>query len=110
MLEQSRITGDIAQGSEGVFSWRFAPVSPECQYSVDYVLKRWNDLKWLNDPANRDPLAAIIAAFHNRKRLLDLIKKGAGMVSIRQGDRWVLIPENASVRVQALAKNHLKGY
>ena len=60
-------------------------------------------------PTHAAPLAYIIAAFRNRQRHLDWIKQGRAMVAIKNGNRWALVPEDCSARVEFLAKRHLLG-
>ncbi len=100
-----RVSGDCE-----VMSWKFLPFSPDVSFSVEYVLKRWNDWAWLNDSRNAEPLAYIIASFHNRRRLLDMVKQRKSMVAIKQGNKQILIPEHASDAIQARAKQFLKGW
>lgn len=109
VLDMQRLRGDGIRHPEGVVTWRFAPVSDDGRYMLGYVLKRWNDLAWLNDPNNTDPLAFIIAAFQNRRRLLDEIKKGEALVTIKRGRRWALVPENCSEVIGAMVVDHFSG-
>ena len=40
---------------------------------------------------------------------MDYIFQGRTMVAIKRGNRWALIPEDCSARVEILAKRHLTG-
>ncbi len=64
---------------------------------------------WLSAPTNAAPLAFIISSFCNRQRLMDYIFQGRTMVAVKRGNRWALIPEDCSARVEILAKRHLLG-
>ncbi len=112
VLGCTRLTGDAVDARrhpQGQVAWTFAPVSDDGRYRLGYVLARWRDEAWLTDPTNADPLAYIICAFTNRRRLLDYVHQGTAMVAINQGRRWALIPEDCSARVETLATRHLKG-
>lgn len=63
---------------------------------MDQVLARWEDWNWLNDPNNLDPLAYIITGFHNKRRLVDEVKKQEVMVLVRTGSRYALFSKNSS--------------
>lgn len=111
ILDCTRLTGDSVDARsqpEGVVSWRFTPTSADGKYQLDYVLARWNDLAWLTDPSTTDPLAFIITSFHNLRRLKDYIFQGRTMVAVKNGNRWALIPNDCSARVEVLAGRHLK--
>ena len=62
---------------------------------MDQVLARWEDWNWLNDPNNLDPLAYIITGFHNKRRLVDEVKKQEVMVLVRTGSRYALFSKNS---------------
>lgn len=40
---------------------------------------------------------------------MDYIFRGHTMVAVKRGNRWALIPEDSSSRVEILAKRHLLG-
>ncbi len=112
VLGHTRLTGDAVDSRrhpDGQVAWSFAPISDDGKYQLHEVLARWKDKAWLCDPTNNDPLAYIICAFHNRRRLTDYVKQGRIMVALRQGRRWALIPDDCSARVEVLASRHLKG-
>ncbi len=109
--DMTRLVGDTvdARHAEGIVTWRFSPVSEDGKYTINEVLAAWNNDAWLTDPTNEHPLAYIICAFRNRQRHLDWIKQGRAMVAIKNGNRWALVPEDCSSRVEILAKRHLLG-
>ncbi len=111
LLDMTRLVGNATDSRhpDGIVTWRFAPMSEDGKYTINQVLAAWNNDAWLTDPTNESPLAFIIAAFRNRQRHLDWIKQGRAMVAIKNGNRWVLIPEDCSARVEILAKRHLIG-
>ena len=45
----------------------------------------------------------------NACRRMDYIFQGRAMVAIKRGNRWALVPEDCSSRVEILAKRHLLG-
>lgn len=111
VLDMTRLRGDgiDRRHDGGVVAWRFSETSADGRYSLAYVLQRWNDRAWLSDPTNDEPLAHIIAAFHNRRRLLDTIKQGVAMVSIKQGRRFALVPERLTEHQGARVGDHFAG-
>lgn len=111
LLDMTRLVGDAvdARHADGIVTWRFSPVSADGKYTINEVMAVWNNDAWLTDPTNEHPLAYIIAAFRNRQRHLDWIKQGRAMVAIKNGNRWALVPEDCSARVEILAKRHLLG-
>lgn len=111
VLDMTRLRGDgvDARHAGGVVAWRFSETSADGRYTLGQVLQRWNDKLWLNDPTNDDPLAHIIAAFHNRRRLLDTIKQGVAMVAISQGKRFALVPERLDEHLSARVGDHFAG-
>lgn len=96
-------------GAAEVCYWQFDTVSEDGQYTLEAVLAAWKNDAWLTDPANDDPLAAIIVAFRNRQRLLDWVKQSAPMVAVKNGNRWVFVPEDADKAHVARAKAFLQG-
>lgn len=94
---------------QGRVTWKFTPTSADGRYTLPQVLSAWKNDAWLSDPHNTDPLAYIICAFRNRQRLMDYIFQGRTMVAVQSGNRWALIPEDCSARVEILAKRHLRG-
>lgn len=111
LMDMTRLVGSEldSRHPDGIVTWRFAPVSEDGKYTINEVMAAWNNDAWLTDPANEHPLAYIIAAFRNRQRHLDWIKQGRAMVAIKNGNRWALIPEDCSARVEILARRHLTG-
>lgn len=111
LLDMTRLVGDAvdARHADGIVTWRFAPVSADGKYTINEVMAAWNNDAWLTDPTNEHPLAYIIAAFRNRQRHLDWIKQGRAMVAIKNGNRWALVPEDCSTRVEMMAKKFLTG-
>jgi hypothetical protein len=101
--------GEAEATPEGCCYWRFATVSEDGRYTLEQVLKAWQNDAWLTDPATTDPLAHIIVAFRNRHRLLDWCKQSKAMVAIKTGARWAFVPENADTSTLARAKNFLTG-
>ncbi|MBQ9096120.1 MAG: hypothetical protein IJY53_07275 [Akkermansia sp.] len=65
---------------------------------------------WLSAPTNMAPLCFVIFGFRNRQRLMDYIFQGRTMVAVKRGNRWALIPEDCSSRVEILAKRPLLGH
>ena len=96
-------------GAGEVCYWQFDVVSEDGQYTLEQVLAAWKNDAWLTDPANDDPLAAIIVAFRNRHRLLDWVKQSTAMVAVKNGNRWAFVPENADKAHVARAKAFLQG-
>ncbi|MBE6417009.1 MAG: hypothetical protein E7033_00925 [Akkermansiaceae bacterium] len=90
-------------------SWKLSPASADGKYTLAQVLAAWKNDAWHSDPTNMDPLVFIISAFRNRQRLMDYIFQGRTMVAIKRGNRWALVPEDCSARVEILAKRHLLG-
>lgn len=111
LLDCTRLKGDgiDARTPQGRVTWRFTPTSADGKYTLAQVLAAWKNDAWLSDPTNKDPLAFIISAFRNRQRLMDYIFQGRTMVAIKCGNRWALIPEDCTARVEILAKRHLVG-
>jgi hypothetical protein len=110
LIDMTRLVGDgLGQQADGVVTWRFAPVSDDGKYTINEVMAAWNNDAWLTDPNNEHPLAYIICAFRNRQRHLDWIKQGRAMVAVKSGQRWALIPEDCSARVEVMAKRFLSG-
>lgn len=111
LLDCTRLKGDGIDDRtpQGRVTWRFTPTSADGKYSLSQVLAAWRNDAWLSDPTNMDPLAFIISAFRNRQRLMDYIFQGRAMVAIKRGNRWALVPEDCSSRVEILAKRHLLG-
>lgn len=92
----SRVIGEGIAGPGGAVTWWFGKRSRDGKYTMDQVLARWEDWNWLNDPNNQDPLAYIITGFHNKRRLVDEIKKQDVMVLVRTGSRYALFSKNSS--------------
>lgn len=92
----SRVIGEGIAGPGGAVTWWFGKRSRDGKYTMDQVLARWEDWSWLNDPNNQDPLAYIITGFHNKRRLVDEIKKQDVMVLVRTGSRYALFSKNSS--------------
>lgn len=110
LIDMTRLVGDgLGQQADGVVTWRFAPESDDGKYTINEVMAAWNNDAWLTDPNNEHPLAYIICAFRNRQRHLDWIKQGRAMVAVKSGQRWALIPEDCSARVEVMAKRFLSG-
>ena len=111
LLDCTRLKGDGIDDRtpQGRVTWRFTPASADGKYTLAQVLSAWRNDVWLSDPANKDPLAFIISAFRNRQRLMDYIFQGRAMVAIKRGNRWALVPEDCTARVEVLAKRHLMG-
>lgn len=111
LLDCVRLKGDgiDERTPQGRVIWRFTQRSEDGVYSLGQVLAAWKNDAWLSDPANKDPLAFIISAFRNRQRLMDYVFQGRAMVAIRKGNRWALVPEDCTARVEVLAKRHLLG-
>lgn len=111
LLDCTRLKGDGIDDRtpQGRVTWKFTPTSADGKYTLPQVLAAWNNDAWLSDPTNTDPLAFIISAFRNRQRLMDYIFQGRTMVAVKRGNRWALIPEDCSSRVEILAKRHLLG-
>ena len=112
LLDCTRLTGEEFANTntpQGRVSWKFSPTSADGKYTLAQVLAAWKNDAWLSDPTNMDPLAFIISAFRNRQRLMDYIFQGRTMVAIKRGNRWALVPEDCSARVEILAKRHLLG-
>lgn len=112
LLDCTRLKGDGIDDRtpQGRVTWKFTPTSADGKYNLPQVLAAWRNDAWLSDPTNMDPLAFIISAFRNRQRLMDYIFQGRAMVAIKRGNRWALIPEDCSSRVEILAKRHLLGH
>lgn len=96
LIAAHRLTGYGIDSSAGRVSWRFAVVSQDGKYQLADVMRRWEDKAWLTDPQNTDPLAYVICAFHNRRKLIDQVKQGAELSVIDYGARRVLISTAAS--------------
>lgn len=111
LIDMTRLVGDAVDSrhADGVVTWRFAPVSDDGKYTINEVMAAWNNDAWLTDPQNEHPLAYIVCAFRNRQRHLDWIKQGRAMVAVKSGQRWALVPEDCSARVEVLAKRFLSG-
>lgn len=111
LLDCTRLKGDgiDARSPQRRVTWKFTPTSADGRYTLPQVLAAWKNDVWLSDPTNADPLAFIISAFRNRQRLMDYIFQGRTMVAIKRGNRWALVPEDCSARVEVLAKRHLLG-
>lgn len=111
LLDCTRLKGAEADRlhPQGRVTWKFTPTSADGRYTLPQVLSAWKNDAWLSDPHNTDPLAYIICAFRNRQRLMDYIFRGRTMVAVQSGNRWALIPEDCSARVEILAKRHLRG-
>lgn len=92
----SRVIGEGIAGPGGAVTWWFGKRSRDGKYTMDQVLARWEDWNWLNDPNNQDPLAYIITGFHNKRRLVDEVKKQEVMVLVRTGSRYALFSKNSS--------------
>lgn len=111
LLDCTRLKGDGIDDRtpHGRVLWKFTPTSADGKYTLPQVQAAWRNDAWLSDPTNTDPLAFIISAFRNRQRLMDYIFQGRTMVAVKRGNRWALIPEDCSARVEILAKRHLLG-
>lgn len=111
LIDMTRLVGSEidSRHPDGVVTWRFAPVSDDGKHKIQDIMAAWNNEAWLNDPDNNHPVAYIIAAFKNRQRHLDWIKQGRAMVAIKSGNRWALVPEDCTARVEVLAKRFLTG-
>lgn len=111
LLDCTRLKGDgiDERTPQGRVTWKFTHVSEDGKYTLGQVLAAWKNEAWLSDPQNADPLAFIIAAFKNRQRLMDFVFQGRVMVAIKRGNRWALVPEDCSARVEIMAKRHLLG-
>lgn len=111
LLDCTRLKGDgfDDRTPQGRVTWKFAHVSADGKYTLERVLAAWKNEAWLSDPQNVDPLAFIIAAFRNRQRLMDYVFQGRAMVALKRGNRWALVPEDCSARVEVMAKRHLLG-
>lgn len=94
----ARVIGDGIAGPGGAVTWWFGKRSADGRYSLGEVMARWEDWGWLNDVNNMDPLAYIITAFHNKRRLVDEVKKREVMVLVRSGRRCALFSKNSSRR------------
>ena len=92
----SRVIGDGIAGPGGAVTWWFGKRSRDGKYTMGEVLARWEDWNWLNDPNNLDPLAYIITGFHNKRRLVDEVKKREVMVLVQSGARHALFSKNCS--------------
>lgn len=112
LLDCTRLKGDGVESStpHGRVTWKFTPVSADGKYTLSQVQAAWHNDAWLSAPNNTDPLAYIISAFRNRCRLMDYIFQGRTMVAVKHGNRWALIPDDCSARVEILAKRHLLGH
>lgn len=94
----ARVIGDGIAGPGGAVTWWFGKRSADGRYSLGEVMARWEDWGWLNDVNNMEPLAYIITAFHNKRRLVDEVKKREVMVLVRSGRRCALFSKNSSRR------------
>lgn len=92
---------------EGVCYWTFSTVSEDGKYTLQQVLAAWQNDAWLTDPANSDPLAHIIVAFRNRARMLDWVKQSTPMVAVKSGERWAMVPADASADQRQKARDFL---
>lgn len=92
----SRVIGEGIAGPGGAVTWWFGKRSRDGKYTMGEVLSRWEDWNWLNDPNNLDPLAYIITGFHNKRRLVDEVKKREVMVLVQSGARHALFSKNCS--------------
>ena len=92
----SRVIGEGIAGPGGAVTWWFGKRSRDGKYTMGEVLARWEDWNWLNDPNNLDPLAYIITGFHNKRRLVDEVKKREVMVLVQSGARHALFSKNCS--------------
>mgnify|MGYP000605029796 CR=1 FL=1 len=92
----SRVIGEGIAGPGGAVTWWFGKRSRDGKYTMGEVLARWEDWDWLNDPNNLDPLAYIITGFHNKRRLVDEVKKREVMVLVQSGARHALFSKNCS--------------
>ena len=88
--------GEGIAGPGGAVTWWFGKRSRDGKYTMGEVLARWEDWDWLNDPNNLDPLAYIITGFHNKRRLVDEVKKREVMVLVQSGARHALFSKNCS--------------
>lgn len=104
------LVGDGISAPGGVVTWRFSSRSADGKYTLPYVLTRWTDVAWLNDPTNDDPLAYIITAFHNKRRLLDQVKQSVPIAIARQGKRFAFYRTDASLAHQDSVARFLAGY
>jgi hypothetical protein len=111
LLDCTRLKGDgiDAASPYGRVTWKFTPCSADGKYTLAQVQAAWHNDAWLSDPQNADPLAYVISAFRNRQRLLDYIFQGRTLVAVKHGNRWALVPEDCTARVEVLAKRHLLG-
>lgn len=109
LLGMHRLQGDGVKASHGVVSWKFSAMSRDGKYELGYVLARWKDWAWLTSSETTDPLAFIITAFHNRRRLMDQVMQQCALVAIQHGPRWALCRKDASESVEAAVMRHLKG-
>ena len=91
----SRVIGEGIAGPGGAVTWWFGKRSRDGKYTMGEVLARWEDWNWLNDPNNLD-LAYIITGFHNKRRLVDEVKKREVMVLVQSGARHALFSKNCS--------------
>lgn len=90
----ARVIGDGIAAPGGAVTWYFSKRSRDGRYTLGEVLARWDDWDWLNSDT-QDPLAYVITAFHNKRRLVDEIKRQEVMVLVRTGRRYALFAKNA---------------
>lgn len=109
ILSMNRLQGDGVKAPQGVVSWKFSARSRDGKYELGQVLRRWNDWAWLTASDTTDPLAFIITAFHNRRRLMDQIMQQCALIAIQHGQRWALCRKDASESVEAAVMRHLQG-
>ena len=104
-----RLIGDGIAAPGGAVTWKFSSRSRDGRYELAQILARWDDADWLSRPDNTDPLAYIICANHNRRRLIDQVEKSCPLAVIQQGSRHALIRKDADHRLRGLVEQFLAG-
>lgn len=93
----------------GVITWQFEPQSEDGRIKTQEVIELFGNKEWLTSSDNESPIAYIACAFHNYKRLLDLVKNQVPLAVVRKGRRKALVRVNADPYWQGVAEAFLNG-
>lgn len=102
-------SGSRLSAPGGVVTWQFEPHSEDGRWRTEDVIRLFGDKAWLTDSENESPLAYVACAFHNYKRLLDLVKSQVPLAVVRKGRRKALVRLDADAHWQGVAESFLNG-
>ena len=101
--------GDGITCPGGTVTWSFSPRNESGTLEAAKVMALFDDIKWLTDSSNEDPMAYIACAFHNYARLVDRIKQKVPLAVVRKGKRKALVRLDADAAWNGMVEKFLDG-